>query len=105
MSDKRRHLKVKIKNLAEEARIIRSEERKVSGMEKWELQHHRRTVVRDEARRSLIAYAIIRGKDPSVNESNDWLKRSLDKSHVSRMVKKYGSTEAIERVEEYRKAA
>ncbi|MDJ0952469.1 MAG: hypothetical protein QNJ81_02200 [Acidimicrobiia bacterium] len=103
--DKRRHLKVKIKNLAEEARIIRSEERKVHGMEKWELQHHRRTVVRDEARRSLIAYAIIRGKDPSVNESTDWLKRATDKSHVERMVKKYGSQEAIERIEEYRKAA
>lgn len=105
MSDKRRHLKVKIKNLAEEARIIRSEERKVHGMEKWELQHHRRTVVRDEARRSLIAYALIRGKDPSVHESTDWLKAGCDESHVRRMVEKYGSPEAQERLDEYRKAA
>lgn len=103
--DKRRHLKVKIKNLAEEARIIRSEERKVHGMEKWELQHHRRTVVRDEARRSLVAYAIIRGKDPSVHESNDLYKRAGDEGPVKRMVEKYGEREAVERLQEYLRAA
>jgi hypothetical protein len=103
--DKRRHLKVKIKNLAEEARIIRTEERKVRGMEKWELQHHRRTVVRDEARRSLIAYAIIRGRDPATHELQDDTLRLLDRSAVIRMVKKYGSYEAQERCEEYQKAA
>lgn len=105
MLDKRLHLKIKIKNLAEEARIIRSEERKVRGRDRWELQHHRKTVVRDEARRSQIAYAIIRGKDPSVHWSFDLTKRLQDKPHVERMVKKYGSSISVARLEEYSEAA
>lgn len=108
MKDKRRYLKVKIKNLADEARTIREEERKVRGMDKWSLQHHRKTTVRDAARRSLIAYAIIRGKDPSVHESrntDDILARALDRKEVERMVRKYGSPEVIERLEERKEAA
>ena len=99
--DKRRHLKVKIKNLAEEARIIRHEERKVRGMDKWELQHHRKTVVRDEARRSQVAYAIIRGKDPAPSARLDSSGNIVaeDLPSVKRMVAKYGSSDLVKELD------
>lgn len=76
--DRRIHLKVKIKSLAEEARIIRKEERKLKGQisrtsseypedikEKRDqvinLVHHRKGVVGHEARHTHLAYAIFRG--------------------------------------------
>ena len=61
MNERTRHLRIKIINLADEARTIRSEERKTAGMEKWNLQHHRKTVVRSAARANLLAYAFLRG--------------------------------------------
>lgn len=58
-------LKVKIKSLAEEARIIRQEEYKVHpSSPQWvrsSIRSHRIIVVREEARSSLLAYAFIRG--------------------------------------------
>lgn len=74
-------LKVKIKSLAAESRIIRKEERKALGSGRWalkaqkttgeveaeyerynRLRHHRVHAVRDEARASLLAYGFLRGK-------------------------------------------
>lgn len=69
MEERTRHLKVKIKNLAEEARIIRKEEAQTSGMERWGLQHHRKTVVRRAARHNLLAYAFLCGRPYSCVES------------------------------------
>lgn len=91
-------LKIKIINLMDEARTIRKEEQKLHGMEKWHLQQHRKTVVRDAARRSQIAYHICRGsehgwRDPaSHREAVCW----ADWPHVEKMVRKYGSQEVIE---------
>jgi len=95
MNDQRTHLKIKIKNLADEARTIRTEERKVHGMAKWNLQHHRKTVVRDAARRTQIAYQFIRGRDYESCSSHNGFTRLSDFSEVSRMVKKYGSAESV----------
>lgn len=89
--DKRQFLKVKLKTLAEEARIIRHEERKYFGMDRWDLQHHRKTVVRDEARRTLIAYQFIRGKDWKIHTSSCAWTHNLDFDHVHRMIRRYGS--------------
>ena len=88
-------LKIKVKNLADEARTIRVEEQKLHGMEKWNLQHHRKTVVRDAARRTLMAYQIVRGRDWESSASHDRFTRMSDFSEVCRMVKKYGSAEAV----------
>ncbi len=88
-------LKIKVKNLADEARTIRLEENKLHGMAKWNLQHHRKTVVRDAARRSQLAYQIVRGRDWRSCCSNDGFTRMSDFSEVSRMVKKYGSAESV----------
>jgi hypothetical protein len=92
-------LKVKIKHLAEEARIIRSEEQKLHGMDKWKLQHHRKTVVRDAARRSQVAYQMIRGRDwqscARLNEEGElWWG---DRKEVERMIRKYGAKDEPER--------
>jgi len=95
MRDQRIQLKIKIKNLADEARTIRTEERKVHGMEKWNLQHHRKTVVRGAARRTQIAYQFIRGRDWKSCASHNGFTRLSDFSEVSRMVKKYGSAESV----------
>lgn len=84
-------LKIKIKNLADEARTIRVEERKVRGMVRWNLQHHRKTVVRMAARRTQIAYAIIRGRDWTACSSHDAFTAQSDQSAVEKMVRKYGS--------------
>lgn len=88
-------LKIKVKNLADEARTIRKEEQKLHGMEKWKLQHHRKTIVRDVARRSLMAYQICRGRDWEPSASRDRFTRMSDIREVTRMVKKYGTAEAI----------
>ena len=90
-------LKIKVKTLAEEARIIRHEERKVHGMRRWGLQHHRRTVVRDAARRTLVAYQWVRGRDWEACASTDpatWLR---DRSSIEKMIKKYGTTTDLKR--------
>ena len=86
-------LKVKIKHLAEEARIIRKEEQKLHGMEKWKLQHHRKTKVRDAARRTQVAYQMIRGRDwqSSAKLSEDGELWWGDRKEVERMVNKYGA--------------
>lgn len=90
-------LKIKVKSLAEEARIIRREERKVHGMRRWGLQHHRRTVVRDAARRSLVAYQFVRGRDWEACASNDPVTRDGDRSSVEKMIKKYGTLKQLEK--------
>jgi len=95
VEDQRTQLKIKIKNLADEARTIRTEERKVHGMAKWNLQHHRKTVVRDAARRTQLAYQFIRGRDYESCASRNRFTRMSDYSEVSRMVKKYGAAESI----------
>ena len=88
-------LKIKIKNLADEARTIRTEENKLSGMEKWNLQHHRKTVVRDAARRSQIAYQMIRDRDWVSCTSHTELTRWSDWKEIARMVRKYGTAESV----------
>ena len=67
----REYLKIKIKTLAAEARIIRHEERRVKARRRepgeepaplfFGLQRHRKIDVRREARSALLAYGFIRG--------------------------------------------
>lgn len=92
-------LKIKIKSLAEEARIIRKEEDKLHGMAKWKLQHHRKTVVRNEARRALIAYLWILGRDWEAAASTDKFTAASDFHSVVRMIQKYGGETLSEKRE------
>ncbi len=68
MNERLIHLRIKIKNLADEARSIREEARKTSGDVKWGLNDHRKTVVRTHARHNLLAYGLLRGIPYSVME-------------------------------------
>ena len=87
-------LRIKAKHLATEPAIIRHEERKVTGMDKWNLQQHRKWDVRNEARATQLAIAFIKGKDikriePMLRDRNDY-RHTLVLRRVISMVKKYG---------------
>jgi hypothetical protein len=69
MNARTRHLKIKVKNCAEEAHIIRKEEQKTYGMERWNLQHHRKTHLRRITRLNQLAYGFLRGIPYSAMES------------------------------------
>lgn len=61
--DFRAGLKVKIKSLAEEARIIRKAEQDTGSLEIYDrLRTHRLATVRREARAAQLAYGFIRGR-------------------------------------------
>lgn len=83
-------LKVKIKSLAEEARIIRTEERrsKPGSWQQGELHTHRVVDVRNEQRLSLLAYAFIRGVPRSVCEPH--AAKEPDWARVAKLVEKFG---------------
>lgn len=83
------YLKIKIKHLAEEARIIRDEEKKHAGDMRNSLTEHRKQVVRREARATQLAYAFLRGKKYSDLEKNPRTQPSWYR--VKRMVEKYGT--------------
>lgn len=90
-------LKIKLKSLAAEARIIRRQELKTKG--KWnslreDLYIHRTRVVRRAARETGLAYGFIRGRAYPALERTcevppDW-------KEVGKMVKKYGGTDLPE---------
>jgi len=87
MRDHRVYLKVKIKSLAAESKIIRAEERK-NKRARSGLAEHRRGIVRAAARHTLLAYGFIRGRKYSDMESKcghgpNW-------NNIWRMVEKYG---------------
>lgn len=87
--DRREMLRVKIKSLAEEARIIRHEEARTTGMLQFELHLHRVNQVRRASREALYAYQVIRGKHPYDFERG--AKTMPDLAKVSAMVVKYGA--------------
>lgn len=88
-----RMLKVKIKSLADESRIIRLEERKSGRDEKLRclLREHRVKDVRKEARASLLAYAYIKGKPfQSVEKLPKCRIAEPDWERVRSLVEKFG---------------
>lgn len=113
-------LKVKVKSLAAEARIIRDEERKIKsrlgkGPHKSDahqhkdkdtlasLQNHRRGVVRHEQRHSLLAYGFLRGvayrrMEPTCRVEPDWGK-------VLKMVERFGGKGKDNEFKSWREAA
>ncbi len=92
-------LRVKIKSLAAEAKIIRADELKAVKYEDYYLQtqlrDHRLDVVRPEARLSQLAYQYLRGipyafvEQPKEDNKPIW-------SNVLPMVKKYGDHNATQ---------
>lgn len=103
--DERAYLKVKIKSLAAEAKIIKQETKRARSVSiKNGLYRHRIDVVRVEARHTQLAYGFLRGRAYHQIEKNacqipNWAK-------VRKMVEKYGTHLApwslnTERYQEY----
>lgn len=89
MRDRRTQLKVKIKYLAEEARIIKREEEKARDSAlRDSLYRHRIDVVRDEARHSLLAYGLIRGREYAEMEGST--RKSPDFDRVEKLARRFG---------------
>lgn len=102
MRDRREQLKVKIKSLAEEARIIRLEEKRAKNdRARYELYWHRIDIVRKASRNALVAYGFINGRDYSAIETNP--KTEPNWKEVERLVTKYGSL-YLECGDDYRQA-
>lgn len=88
IQDRREMLRVKIKSLAEEARIIRREERRTHGPLRTELHDHRVKAVRSEARHTHLAYGYIRGRRYEQIEALASFPPHWERVRV--MVKKFG---------------
>lgn len=86
--DRREMLRVKLKSLAEEARIIRFEEKRTKGKLRDELHRHRVIDVRIAARNSHLAYGLIRGR--TVEQVEGKAKSEPNWTEVRRLLKKYG---------------
>ena len=97
-----RKLRIKALHLAEETRIIRKESRAVTGMYRWDLNHHRTTIVRIEARATQLAYQFLLGKrrySEIEGPRTDTFKRICTIDHrIKAMVKKYGPIGSEERL-------
>lgn len=91
-------LKVKIKSLAEEARIIRREERKSANTLRNRLHEHRTHDVRRESRAALIAYGYLGGKSLFVIEQKAKRCLVIDRRAYS-IVKKFGTSDAYKSFE------
>jgi len=81
MSDRIIHMRVKIRSLAEEARIIRNEEKKAKKRGLLErchgLHQHRTDDLRRCARHNLLAYGYLRGRsyremEPNARREPEW---------------------------------
>jgi hypothetical protein len=101
-----RFLKVKIKSLCAEARIIRFEELKTRGEIRFLLRAHRVSDVRKESRATLVAYNFLRGKTLAETEPKALPMSSFDAEkhwkRVEAMVKKYGTAQALKELEAWR---
>jgi hypothetical protein len=91
------YLKIKIKSLAEEAKIIRFEEKKFKGRPEgsvgrkifWGLREHRVTDVRDESRAACLAYGFLRDRAYHRIEAKCYTPPNWNR--VEALVLKYGS--------------
>ncbi len=105
-----KYLKVKIKSLAAEARIIRQEERRAKEQGLYNLvnglHEHRVGIVRHEAHVSLLAYGVLRGRTrlqiegKVTAETNDTYPELVLRKRVGELLKKYGTYEDVKRYTE-----
>lgn len=91
----RSFLKVKIKSLAEEAKIIRHEERKsFNPAQRNSLHQHRTWDVRRESRAALLAYAYLRGRSLVDTEGPKANRDSQVDRRAAEIVRKFGTSDA-----------
>lgn len=90
--DRREMLKVKLKSLADEARIIRFEEGRTRGAIRDELYLHRKGVVRYETRATHIAYGMVKGVPLERIEQPVQPRDAALWKKVHSMIERYGPT-------------
>lgn len=90
LRDRREMLRVKLKSLAAEAKIIRAEEKRTHGLLRHELHSHRVREVRSEARHTHLAYGFIRGRTYAQMERSPLKGYPPDWERVRKMTKRYG---------------
>jgi hypothetical protein len=96
------YLKVKIKSLAAEAKIIRVEERRADdATTRCRLAEHRRVDVRRAARHALLAYGFLR--HTAYREMERVRHTEPDWAEVARLVKRYGPPGVIDGLDRWRK--
>ena len=89
MKNRIKQLKVKIKSLAAESKIIRLETHRTKDIvTKNDLAIHRTGVVREEARYSQLAYAFLRGRSYASIEAKT--EKELDLARVRKLVERFG---------------
>jgi len=93
MDERTIHLKIKIKSLAAEAKIIRHEARKRKGDIRWNLNNHRTSILRYHARCNLLAYAIIKHIPYNCVEKKTKTKPNFNK--ISSLAQKFGANEEL----------
>lgn len=86
--DRREMLRVKVKTLAIEARVIRREEGRTNGVLQYELHNHRVNELRREARSAHIAYGLIKGR--AMKQIENKASTPPDQKRVEALIKKYG---------------
>jgi hypothetical protein len=101
-------LKIKLKSLAAEARIIRREEIKLRNRARQRrakgksvdvsalldsLREHRVQAVRRETRLTHLAYGFLRGRSYNAMERNATALKPSDWTRVKTMIQKYGGSE------------
>lgn len=87
--DRREMLRVKVKCLAAEARMIRREEARSNGLIREELYVHRTREVRREARSAHLAYGFIRGR--RLEQMENTAKSKPDWKRIRDLCKKFGA--------------
>jgi hypothetical protein len=86
--DRREMLRVKLKSLAAEAKIIRREEQRTHGVLRNELHTHRQQLIRRASREAHLAYGFIRGRTLVQMETTSRTKPNWDA--IRKMLKAYG---------------
>jgi len=108
------HLKIKLKTLAAEARIIRKEEskaleagRKGRSLDRddyerhyrafWSLRHHRTGIVRSVARTNGLAYGFLRGHTYAQMEAKCRSDNQPNFDEIEKIVKRFGTSDDLAR--------
>ncbi len=101
------YLRVKIKSLAAETRIIRHEERKAKSARNVDLLNglveHRKHTVRKATRSTLLAYGFLRNRQRRVIEATS--RTEPDWDAIEKMISRYGygdRRELMQRFSEWR---
>jgi hypothetical protein len=100
IKDRREMLRVKLKSLAEEARIIRREEQRSWGMLREDLHKHRVLQVRRAAREAHLAYGLIKGLEIHQIEPIRYAESATSErilfDNVRKLIRRYGPADFAE---------